>query len=72
MQKDAKTGLKADFVEISDIKSSIVIIFHKKNKTIAFKQLSQKTKEGKIIIKKPKKATHTTVDAGNKVIEIVW
>ena len=72
VQKDIKTGLKADFVEILDIKSSKVILFHKKNKTVAFKQLSQKTKAGKIIIKKAKKATHTTVDAGDKVIEIVW
>ena len=72
VQKDVKTGLKADFLEISDVKTDKVILFHKKNKIVAFKQSSQKTKQGKIIIKKPKKATHTTVDAGDKVIEIVW
>ena len=72
VQKDIKTGVQADFIEISDIKTDKVILFHKKNKMVAFKQTSQKTKKSKIIIKKPKKATHTTIDAGDKVIEIVW
>ena len=72
VQKDPKTGLKATFVEISDLKTSNAVVFHKKNKILAFKQVSIKVKTGKIILKKPKKATHSTVDAGDKVIEIVW
>lgn len=49
-----------------------VIIFHKKDKWFVVKQDKAHVKEGKLEIKKHKRAKRSTVDLGNKIIEIFW
>ena len=55
------------------LKVKKVVAFHKRGKYWVYKQARLKVRNGDLILKRPKKAvTHTTLDVGDKVIEVHW
>lgn len=65
---------KEDTYKFSDLKTKNknAIVFHKKDKWFVIKQEKASIKEGKLEIKKHKKAKRTTVDLGDNIVEIFW
>ncbi len=59
-------------IPIEDPNLEWVVVFHKKNTAHVLEQQSLKPRRQRVIIKKPQGAVRSTVDLGNKVVELIW
>ena len=58
---------------IKGVKVKRVVAFHKKGKHLVYKQVRLRAKDGNLTLKRPRASvTQTTLDLGDKVIEVYW
>ncbi len=64
---------KSDVWVLRGVKVKKVVAFHKRGKYWVYRQTRLKVRDGDLVLKRPKSVvTHTTLDLGDKVIEVYW
>ncbi|OJJ21889.1 hypothetical protein BKI52_14300 [marine bacterium AO1-C] len=72
-KRTATYSPKSNTWVLRGVKVKKVVAFHKRGKFWVYKQARLKVRDGDLVLKRPKNSvTHTTLDLGDKVIEVHW